>query len=104
MNIQEFEKLYCISVDDYDKLGNRAEKLDFVFQGSSNWDMYFLNYVDKFDFDMIENSFLFSFKDKIEFEEKLSKMNKMDIIDYSMEHAFEEDVNEYYILSASKNV
>jgi hypothetical protein len=92
MNIQEFEKLYCISVDDYDKLGNRAEKLNFVFQRSNNWDMYFSNHVDMFDFDMIE------------FEEKLSKMNRIDVIDYSIEHAFGEGINEYYVLSASKNV
>lgn len=99
MNIQRFDKLYTMSMDDFDALGDDTDNLNFVFQGSSNWDMYFSN-VDKNDnVDEINNVFLLSFKDKSQFEKTLTSMSKDNVIDYSTEHYMENGINECYILT-----
>jgi len=101
MNVQKYDKLYTMSVDDYVAIGNDAEKLNFVFQGSNNWDMYFSSANEKYDVDEINNVCLLSFKDKNQFEKTLTSMPKESVIDYSTEHYNEEGVNECFILTNS---
>lgn len=92
-----FKKIYSLPIDEFENISYK-ETESFVFQGSKNWDMYFSKSLNNSQTDLFENVVLLDFQDKREFENYLSKVSKDNLIDYSMEHIFETNVEKYFLL------
>lgn len=95
MESEFFKKLYAVSANDFFAIEDY--KKSFVFQGSKNWDCYLDSKPLNTDFSIFENVEILGFKKKNDF---LEYMDKSDLIDYSLEHFYEE--NRYFILIESK--
>lgn len=87
-----YESLYVVDVDVLEENENIAE--NFLFQGSKNWDLYFLEAVSNIESELLENILLLEFEEKSEYENYLQKNQ---IIDYSLEHVHEQ--NRYFVLA-----
>jgi hypothetical protein len=92
MQVTYFDRLYVVGAEDFFDLNDDIQK-DFVFQGSSNWDMYLKPTQYLSNTDSLENVALLSFENKTDFDLYLDK-NK--IVDYSIEHL--NDLNRYLVL------
>ena len=92
MQVTYFDRLGVVGAEDFFDLSDDIQK-DFVFQGSSNWDMYLKQTQDISNADSLENVALLSFENKTDFDLYLDK-NK--IVDYSIEHL--NDLNRYLVL------
>ncbi len=86
-----YELLYMVEVDALEENEETAE--GFLFQGSKNWDLYFLDAIPILEPVLLENVSLLEFEEKLEFENYLQKNQ---IIDYSLEHV--QELNKYFIL------
>ena len=95
MHSKYYDKLYSTEAGELDFIDDDI-KNSFVFQGSKNWDLYFSKKPDIEDFEIHSNAKLTAFKinEEQEFKKHLNKR----VIDYSIEHIYEEGVNSYYIL------
>jgi hypothetical protein len=91
MQTTQYDRLYSVSVDDFINLDKKLQD-KFIFQGSSNWDIYLSDRTNCNSIDILENVALLSFKQKQEFEDYITQNN---IIDYSLEHIAQ---NEYLVL------
>lgn len=87
-----YESLYVVDVNVLEEDEDIAES--FLFQGSRNWDLYFLEAVPNIESELLENVLLLEFEEKSEYENYLQKNQ---IIDYSLKHIHE--LNRYFILA-----
>lgn len=96
MSKTAFKNLYSLPVDEF--LNIEFEQTEsFIFQGSKNWDMYFSKKLNDIEISEFSNVLLVDFQNKEEFETYL-KNNSKNIIDYSIEHILEKDINKYFVL------
>ena len=95
MHSKCYDKLYSTEAGELDFIDDDIAE-SFVFQGSKNWDLYFLKKPNIEYFEIHSNVKLTAFKlnEEKEFKKHLNKR----VIDYSIEHVHEEGVNSYYIL------
>ncbi|MDD5157484.1 hypothetical protein [Sulfurimonas sp.] len=89
-----YESLYVVDIDVLE--GNEEIAEGFVFQGSKNWDLYFLEAIPILEPELLKNVSLWEFDEKSEFKNNLQNNH---IIDYSIEHVHE--LNKYFILVAN---
>lgn len=92
MKTTHYKSLYVVEVDALE--GNEETAEGFLFQGSKNWDLYFLEAIPNLEPELLENVSLLEFEEKSEFENYLQKNQ---IIDYSLEHVHE--LNKYFVLT-----
>ncbi|MFA5429412.1 MAG: hypothetical protein WC279_14505 [Sulfurimonas sp.] len=92
MKTTHYKSLYVVEVDALE--GNEETAEGFLFQGSKNWDLYFLEAIPNLEPELLENVSLLEFEEKLEFENYLQKNQ---IIDYSLEHVHE--LNKYFVLT-----
>lgn len=86
-----FKSLYVVEANALEEDEDIAGS--FLFQGSKNWDLYFLEALPHLESDKLDNVSLLEFDDKKEFE---NYMYNYQTLDYSLEHAVE--LNKYYAL------
>ena len=96
MEIQNYEILYSLSAEDFELVEDENIINSFIFQGSKNWDMYFLKRDFALELDEYNKVTLLASDNKNEFEHYI---NNNPIIDYSLEHVNE--LNKYFILVAN---
>jgi len=99
MQIINYDKLYSLPASALDYLDDNDMK-KFLFQGSTNWDLYFNVSLDDDDVAEFTNVSLLVFNNKKEFKKYLDANKK--IIDYSLEHVNEH--GKYYVLVEGKKV
>lgn len=95
MEAVTYKSLYTLPSEALDNFNN-SEIENFIFQGSSNWNLYFEKSFENDEISEFDNVILLNFTEKKEFEDYL-KTNK--IIDYSIEHLNE--FGKYFILVAN---
>lgn len=86
-----YESLHVV---DADVLEEEELAENFLFQGSKNWDLYFLEAIPNLESELLENVSLLEFEEKSEFENYLQNNQ---ILDYSLEHI--EELSKYLILA-----
>lgn len=92
MKTTHYKSLYIVEVNALEEDEDIAGS--FIFQGSKNWDLYFLEAIPNLKPELLENVSLLEFEEKSEFENYLQ--NNL-ILDYSLEHV--EELNKYFILA-----
>jgi len=94
-----YDRLYSIEAGNLDYLNKEVQE-SFVFQGSKNWDLYFFKRPNINDFEIYTNVKLLNFN--LSEEKRFENYFSNSMIDYSIEHIDEKNINSYFILESNE--
>lgn len=96
LNLEKiYPLLYSSTPEDFEKSSEETQK-SFIFQGSSNWDMYYTKLDDTIEHDIYKNVELIGLNDEDDANNYNVAKNK--VLEFSREHHLEIGIEKYFLL------